>query len=830
MPSPTQGTVDHNQILLYQQNIQRAFIQSAVAQNLQIQQHLMAQNQALQQLLSQSLPRLGLSSHQIGSQNALGVNLLGMMPGLTGMPGMSGIPMVPGLQLNTGIPLNTAMPMASGIPVTSAMPMSPGIPVSTMSHLGIGTLGGMGGSTVDGPLGAGHYQVGGDMYSFPQRRSTNTNSNSKVSFQEPDHSELWSTEKSGEGGAEGGPSRGRFPGPVSPPPPLAMLDTSSSGPVFSQAAALSSPVPEQSKKSSSASEDAKMVHEYNQGLGFQGSPPMLSQGHIESPWGGYVPPPPPMPTHLQAQDMQGGFMDPYMRAKTVRIGKWRWPPPKGEEDPNDSFLQFKIRKQSRKSSKQNDGKESQRPSRDESFGVEWEEFEMGGTSSAEQSPRKDLQAQQSAQAIASYSNQQSSSNQNISQREKTEIKEKPGGRRRRDSWDNPVDEGKSPGIGKLKISREMREKLEALTSSHPSRSQKNQGQQQQQQQRGVKKLEAHRKYLLQHQLTGDKWDMVDSVKQSKTEKGSVPPPPPIAPPNMYIGRRPTSPAGSLSSQESSPVIPQPRSPPPPIQPSGFRGAGEYRGEPGERRTSISTLQTEKTEHFELEESSEFLQPVDSAPILMDKDLDKKSYVDIKTRLLPAPHGPHITYSHIPWHLALRKEVFAPGEAINGEALHLVFCQVVLDVYAGSTPRLTHEQRNHMRKMLDSRGITPNNSFSPHHNLAVKREIVDLAKSWPLYFAAIFPVTGSRKSGEVEMVAVSHSGIRLVRQEINHLVVINTYSLEEVEEAESPRDGTLRLFVTGGAKIILYTQRAKQIANMITKFISAGQPVSISFPV
>ena len=34
-----------------QQNLSRAFIQSAVAQNMQIQQQLMAQNQALQQLL-----------------------------------------------------------------------------------------------------------------------------------------------------------------------------------------------------------------------------------------------------------------------------------------------------------------------------------------------------------------------------------------------------------------------------------------------------------------------------------------------------------------------------------------------------------------------------------------------------------------------------------------------------------------------------------------------------------------------------------------------------------------------------------------------------------
>ncbi|XP_064096637.1 unconventional myosin-XV-like isoform X2 [Macrobrachium nipponense] len=826
MQGPQQGNVDPNQIIMYQQNLQRAFIQSAVAQNLQIQQHLMAQNQALQQLLSQSVPRLGLASQDYGPQSALGLNMFGMMPGMTG------IPMTPGMTLPTGIPMTAAMSMVSGIPVTSAVPVSPGVPLSTMSHMGMGSLGGMGGPAVGGPIGAGHYQVGGDTYSVPQRRSANTNSNNKVSFQEPEHSELWSTEKN-ESGADGatagmGASRGGFHGPMSPPPPLAMLDTSASGPVFSQAAALSSPVPEQLKKLSSSSEDAKMIHEYHHGLGTHGSPPPHVYGQMESPWGGYVPPPPPMPTHLQGgEDMQGGFMDPYQRAKTVRIGKWRWPPPKGEEDPNDSFLQFKIRKQSRKTSKQ-DGKDSQRPSKDESFGVEWEEFDMGGTSSAEPSPRKESQSHSAVKHRESGSNYgQQASQQSSPPKEKAEVKEKGPSRRRRDSWDNPVDEGgrRSPGIGKLKISREMREKLEALTSSHPSRSQKRPPQGQQKEQRGgVKKLEACRRSLLQHQLAGDKWDTVDSIKQSssKTEKGIVPPPPPIAPPNLYMNHRPSSPVGSLSSQESSPVIPQPRSPPPPIQPSGFRNGGDYRGDNGERRTSISTLHTEKTEHFELEESSEFLQPVDSVPILVDKELEKRSYADVKTRLLPAVHGSHVTYSHVPWNLALRKEVFTPGETLTGDALHLVFCQVVLDVYTGTTPRLTHEQRTQMRKMLDSRGITPNNSFSPHHNNGVKKEIVELAKSWPLYFAAIFPETGSRKSGEVELIAVSHSGVRLVKREHSHLTVINTYSFEEIEEVDSPREGTLRLVLAVGGRITLYTPRSRQIATMVSKYMSSVQ--------
>jgi len=45
--------MDPGQVAAYQQNLQRAFLQSAMAQNMQIQQQLFAQNQALQQMLVQ---------------------------------------------------------------------------------------------------------------------------------------------------------------------------------------------------------------------------------------------------------------------------------------------------------------------------------------------------------------------------------------------------------------------------------------------------------------------------------------------------------------------------------------------------------------------------------------------------------------------------------------------------------------------------------------------------------------------------------------------------------------------------------------------------------
>lgn len=73
------------------------------------------------------------------------------------------------------------------------------------------------------------------------------------------------------------------------------------------------------------------------------------------------PPPPPMPPPPDLCDPSETrpFMDPYGRAKTVRIGKWRWPPLNdgtasngvpGDDNgvfpsPHHSFLQFKMSKQ-----------------------------------------------------------------------------------------------------------------------------------------------------------------------------------------------------------------------------------------------------------------------------------------------------------------------------------------------------------------------------------------------------------------------------------------------------------------------------------------------------
>ena len=44
------------------------------------------------------------------------------------------------------------------------------------------------------------------------------------------------------------------------------------------------------------------------------------------------------------------------------------------------------------------------------------------------------------------------------------------------------------------------------------------------------------------------------------------------------------------------------------------------------------------------------------------------------------------------------------------------------------------------QMLENYGITPDNAVSGHHKITLKRNVVEFAKQWPLYFARLYPVS------------------------------------------------------------------------------------------
>lgn len=161
----------------------------------------------------------------------------------------------------------------------------------------------------------------------------------------------------------------------------------------------------------------------------------------------------------------------------------------------------------------------------------------------------------------------------------------------------------------------------------------------------------------------------------------------------------------------------------------------------DRRSSVaSTHRTDKMERIEIEEWPEFLKPV--LPPADKPEIEKVQEI-VDTKLYPPASSAHFTYNKVTWTLRVKKEVFTPNETLTTPlALHLVFCQVAYDVLATSNIRISKEDRQAMLKMLDSYGITLDNLQSTQHKITIKKNIVDMAKQWPIYFARIFPVSVS----------------------------------------------------------------------------------------
>ena len=265
----------------------------------------------------------------------------------------------------------------------------------------------------------------------------------------------------------------------------------------------------------------------------------VSQGHSQmdsKPRSKTAPNTPKHSTNMPPQAPQlppGGPMDAYTRARTVRIGKWRWPPPKEDGDAlAEGFFQFKMRKM-----KQRDGFEDQgEGAKNESFetsgeiqGLDWGELDEEFNKGLKRSQSKD-----------SF----------------TIMEDTPDSGDRRGQSKSPT--GSTGGnVGKLKISNEMKEKLEAamggsrkssVASRKSSRGELDIPGAGEEPEHAVKKLNENRKMLLQQKLGGGgklkKWENIDdqlhhrasdenhgSRKSSHESQGNIPapPPPPIAP-------------------------------------------------------------------------------------------------------------------------------------------------------------------------------------------------------------------------------------------------------------------------------------------------------------
>lgn len=132
------------------------------------------------------------------------------------------------------------------------------------------------------------------------------------------------------------------------------------------------------------------------------------------------------------------FLDPYGRAKTVRIGKWRWPPAKDGQQPElteEDFMKFKMRQNQRKPSPQSN---SLSPG-----GMDWDEYEVTNVMKGDEFDSNQLQHPPTVAVTPKQT---------------------------RRSFEIGAERPPPGSVGKLKLSSEMRLRLEQVTSGHSVRS------------------------------------------------------------------------------------------------------------------------------------------------------------------------------------------------------------------------------------------------------------------------------------------------------------------------------------------------------------------------
>ncbi|XP_060860512.1 unconventional myosin-XV isoform X5 [Metopolophium dirhodum] len=521
-----------------------------------------------------------------------------------------------------------------------------------------------------------------------------------------------------------------------------------------------------------------------------------------------VPPPPPMPPPPDLCDPSEvrPFMDPYGRAKTVRIGKWRWPPPSDGTSngvPGDmngfpshqSFLQFKMSKQQQIQRH----KQSQDSSQDgELNGVEWEEYEI----------------------------QQSEAMKQPSPKEQTEVHK---------SSYKSLEVGAlrpSPGsVGKLRISNEMKHKLEMVTANHSLRSTTSKPRPQAMNNMPTPlpttgKLDTDRRLLLQQQLAG-RWGSVDSVDSQSVVKEDASdvqpnhmirnqveriessgwrlPPPPITP----------SRSNSFYNQN---MKKNSTGPPAPIQPV----TREY-DQNNMFRNAVPNNYTAEPQH-EVEKGPEFNGRPEARIQSPTQNEDGQS-----TKLLQTPANSYFTYNRVPWKLNIRKEVFTPKESMSSPlVLHLIFCQIVGDMFNkfhSVHARISADEREEMLDLLDRFGVTASNMQTGHHKASTKRSIVELARQWPLYFSRIFPVSCGYQHRDVEYLSIAHGGLHLLRKEENQFQIMQTLTFEDIADVSMGKaGGSVQLTIMSGETIPFHSNRSRQIHSMMSSFWKDAAPL------
>ena len=174
---------------------------------------------------------------------------------------------------------------------------------------------------------------------------------------------------------------------------------------------------------------------------------------------------------------------------------------------------------------------------------------------------------------------------------------------------------------------------------------------------------------------------------------------------------------------------------------------------------------------------------------------------------------YLTYQKVPWELRLRKELFSPTERIESPmVLNFIFLQIIRDAYSPKCLRMRADERQAILKHLETIGIGKANYLHGSHKLTVQKAVVQMARKMPLYFSRFYSIINCKNHPDTNQLAVSHSGLRLVRREPDELRIIETICFEDIVEITSSKETHIQILGKNNTWIHLISDKVGNLGK------------------
>ena len=110
--------------------------------------------------------------------------------------------------------------------------------------------------------------------------------------------------------------------------------------------------------------------------------------------------------------------------------------------------------------------------------------------------------------------------------------------------------------------------------------------------------------------------------------------------------------------------------------------------------------------------------------------------------------------------------------------------------------------------LASHGVSSIANINLIKILSIKKEIIEQARQWSIYFSRFFPI--SLPSNDIQILGLSHSGIRLIKRTRTILQTLETISFDMIQRVSLIENEAMISLYLAKRKITLQSPRVSDL--------------------